>query len=245
MDAVIIFGGAGGIGSAVAALAKTFGPIVLVGRTESSLLSTAESIPGGDIITKVADVTHADKVWEIVEEVSKTRGRKIAVINCVGSILLKPAHMISPQEFSDTLSLNLISAFNCVRALGKWGDSGSNAVLVSSCAAGIGLANHEAISAAKAGVEGLTRSFAASYASKGIRCNCVAPGLVMTSLTSRITHTPQAVAFSEALHPLGRLGIPTDVAPVITFLADSAQSSWITGQVFRVDGGLATLKTKE
>jgi NAD(P)-dependent dehydrogenase (short-subunit alcohol dehydrogenase family) len=112
--------------------------------------------------------------------------------------------------------------------------------LVSSAAARLGLANHEAIAAAKAGVIGLTLSAAATYAPKRIRVNAVAPGLVRTPLTARITGSESALEASTSLHALGRIGEPDEVAGAIAWLLDPAQS-WITGQVLGIDGGLATV----
>ena len=116
-------------------------------------------------------------------------------------------------------------------------------VLVSSAAARVGIANHEAIAAAKAGVIGLVLSAAATYARQGVRFNAVAPGLVRTPLTKGLVASEQAEKASLGMHPLGRLGEPGDVARAIAFLLDPAQS-WITGQVLGVDGGLADLKAR-
>jgi NAD(P)-dependent dehydrogenase (short-subunit alcohol dehydrogenase family) len=116
-------------------------------------------------------------------------------------------------------------------------------VLVSSAAAQTGLANHEAIAAAKGGVIGLTRSAAASYARQGVRVNAVAPGLVRTKLTERLTSSPQAEQASLALHALGRLGEPDDVASAIGWLLDPVQS-WVTGQVIGIDGGLGSVRAR-
>jgi 3-oxoacyl-[acyl-carrier protein] reductase len=107
----------------------------------------------------------------------------------------------------------------------------------------LGLANHEAVAAAKAGIIGLARSAAATYAARRVRVNCVAPGLVRTPLTQRITASPATERASLAMHPLGRLGEPGDVARAIVFLLDP-ENDWITGQVLGVDGGLGSLKAR-
>ena len=120
---------------------------------------------------------------------------------------------------------------------------GGSIVLVSSAAARTGLANHEAIAAAKAGVMGLTLSAAASYAARGIRVNCVAPGLVETPLAARITGNEGSLQASKAMHALGRIGQPGDVASAMAWLLDPA-NSWVTGQVIGVDGGLGTIRPR-
>jgi len=107
----------------------------------------------------------------------------------------------------------------------------------------VGIANHEAVAAAKAGVLGLVLSSAASYAGRGIRVNAVAPGLVRTPLTAALTADERSVKGLAALHPLGRIGEPDEVASAIEWLLDPAQS-WITGQVFGIDGGLATVRSR-
>ena len=99
--------------------------------------------------------------------------------------------------------------------------------------------NHEAISAAKAGVIGLAKAAAASYAKNGIRVNCVAPGMVESKLSARILANPQGKALSISAHPLGRVGKPQDVADVVNMLL---RSEWITGEVIKVDGGLSQIK---
>ena len=150
--------------------------------------------------------------------------------------------MTTAQDFDDTIALNLRTAFALTRAAGRHMKStGGSVVLMSSCAATMGLPHHEAIAAAKAGVEGLMRAAAATYAGAGIRFNAVAPGLVATPMARRITDNEGALKASVAMHPLGRIGQPEEVARAIAFLL-SADNSWITGQVLGVDGGLATLR---
>jgi NAD(P)-dependent dehydrogenase (short-subunit alcohol dehydrogenase family) len=166
------------------------------------------------------------------------------IVNCAGSLILKPAHLTTTAEWQATLAANLSSAFGCVRAAGRLLKAeGGSVVLVSSAAARVGLANHEAIAAAKAGVIGLVLSAAATYAKAKIRFNAVAPGLVRTPLTKGLVASELAEKASIGMHPLGRLGEPEDVARAIHFLLDPAQG-WITGQVLGVDGGLADLRSR-
>jgi 3-oxoacyl-[acyl-carrier protein] reductase len=239
--ATLILGAAGGIGSALARrLAGQGEKLVLAGR-DASRLETLAAETGGTPF--VLDATKPAEVEAAAAKAVEAHGRLDGLANCVGSILLKPAHLTSEEEWDAVVSANLRSAYAAVRAAARAMTAGGSVVLVSSAAARLGLANHEAIAAAKAGVIGLTLSAAASYAPKGLRVNAVAPGLVRTPMTSRITGNEAALKASTALHALGRVGEPDDVASAIAWLLDPAQS-WVTGQVIGVDGGLATLRSR-
>jgi NAD(P)-dependent dehydrogenase (short-subunit alcohol dehydrogenase family) len=189
-----------------------------------------------------ADPTSFDEVAGCIDSILEAYGPIQGVANCVGSLLLKPAHLTNESDWLSTLQINLTSAFAVLRAAAKaMTSSGGSIVLVSSSAARIGLPNHEAIAAAKAGVIGLTLSAAASYAPKNIRVNCVAPGLVRTEMTRRLTDNEGSLKASLAMHALGRIGEPSDVASAIEWFL-SPEQSWVTGQVLGVDGGLGSLR---
>jgi NAD(P)-dependent dehydrogenase (short-subunit alcohol dehydrogenase family) len=110
-------------------------------------------------------------------------------------------------------------------------------VLFSTVAVRQGINNHEGIAAAKAGIEGLARAGAISYARSNIRFNAVAPGLTETALTAALLQNEASRKFSAAMHPLGRVGHPEEPAAVAAFLL-GPETGWITGQVWGVDGGL-------
>lgn len=238
----VVLGAGGGIGSATARmLAKQGANLVLAGRTPGPLEELASETGG---IAHLLDATDTAAVSAAVDDAVSRYGRLDGIANCVGSLLLKPAHITSDDEWDDTIATNLRSAFAAVRAGAKaMRSEGGSVVLVSSAAAQYGLANHEAIAAAKGGISGLTLAAAASYASAGIRVNAVAPGLVQTALTERLTASETAKQASLAMHALGRLGEPADVASAIVFLLDPA-NSWITGQVIGVDGGLGSVRPR-
>jgi len=237
---VLVIGAAGGIGSAlVRRLVASGAQVFLAGRDAARLgaLSAELGLPGATL-----DAADPDAVDALADRAAAELGGLDGLANCVGSLILKPAHLTSTADWQATLATNLSSAFGCVRAAGRLMKSeGGSVVLVSSAAARVGLANHEAIAAAKAGIIGLTLSAAATYARQGIRFNAVAPGLVRTPLTKGLVASELAEKASIGMHPLGRLGEPEEVAGAIQWLLDPAQS-WITGQVLGVDGGLANVK---
>lgn len=242
MSGVLLFGGSGGIGTAIARqLHARSIPTFLAARDSGRLAAVASEVNAAGYTS--CDVTVLSQVEEAFSSAQTVLGGISGVVLCVGSILLKPAHLTSEAEFASVIQLNLTSAFTIVRTAARSMTSGGSVLLFSSAAARIGLPNHEAIAAAKAGVIGLTISAAATYASRPLRVNCIAPGLVRTQLSEKITGNATAEAFSRSLHPIGRLGEPEDVSALAAFLL-SDESSWITGQVFGVDGGLSTLKTK-
>lgn len=238
----VMLGAGGGVGSATARLLAGQGAQLLLAGRNAESLETVAAATGG--IVRQLDARQPNEVVDAVAEAVGHFGRIDGIANCVGSLLLKPAHITTDDEFDETIATNLRSAFATVKAGSKaMRSSGGSIVLVSSAAAQIGLANHEAIAAAKGGIIGLAKAAAASYSRQGIRVNAVAPGLVRTKLTERLTATPQAEAASLALHALGRLGEPEDVASAIAWLLNPAQS-WVTGQVIGVDGGLGSVRSR-
>ncbi|MFN6192094.1 MAG: SDR family NAD(P)-dependent oxidoreductase [Planctomycetia bacterium] len=237
---VLILGGGGGIGSAVARLVVAAGGrVFLAGRDAARLEAIANELgmPWGTV-----EATDPDSIDACADAAAAALGGLDGITNCVGSILLKPAHLTSTTDWQATIATNLTSGFGCVRAAGRLLKAeGGSVVLVSSAAARVGLANHEAIAAAKAGIMGLVLSAAATYARQKIRFNAVAPGLVRTPLAAGLVSSELAEKASVGMHPLGRLGEPGDVARAIFWLLDPAQS-WVTAQVIGVDGGLADVK---
>jgi len=241
--AYVIAGATGGIGSVLCErLAKGGARLIVTARDPAALQALAGRTGAVAHAADARDAGALDGAFELARE---TFGRVDGAVHLVGSVLVKPAHLTSPEEWRDVMATNLDSAFHLVRsAVRALRSGGGSIVLVSTAAARTGLANHEAIAAAKAGVEGLARSAAATYAARGIRVNCVAPGLVATPLADPLIDSPEKRAASEDMHPLGRIGAPDEVASAIEWLLSPA-NGWVTGQVLGVDGGLATLRPRE
>jgi NAD(P)-dependent dehydrogenase (short-subunit alcohol dehydrogenase family) len=240
-ESYVILGAHGGIGSALARrLAAKGSRLMLVGRNPEKLDALAAELGAEHAL---ADATISAEVEAAIAAAAQSFGQLDGIANCFGSLLLKPAHATSDAEFESVLAINLKSAFATVRGAARSIKGPGSIVFVSTAAARHGLVNHEAIAAAKAGVQGLALSAAASYARRGLRFNCVAPGLTATPLTARITSNEASAKASLGMHALGRFGQPEEIAAAIEFLLDPA-NSWITGQVLGVDGGLGSVWSK-
>jgi 3-oxoacyl-[acyl-carrier protein] reductase len=240
-SAVLILGASGGIGSALARQLSAAGTaLTLVGRRAEPLAALADEIGAHHI---VAEATSFATIDAVTDAAVATHGRLTGIVNAIGSIVLKPAHLTKEEELLATLQTNLVSAFGAVRAAARTMPTGGSVVLFSTAAARIGLANHEAIAAAKGGVQGLVLSAAATYGSRQLRVNAIAPGLVRTPLTARITASPAAEQASVAMHALGALGSAEDVASLAVWLL-GPHATWVTGQLFGIDGGLGTVRAK-
>jgi NAD(P)-dependent dehydrogenase (short-subunit alcohol dehydrogenase family) len=236
----VIIGATGGIGTEVThRLADDGAHLVLGARSRDDLQDLSQEV-GADI--HPLDATEFEQVQDIINFAKDKYDRIDGVINTVGSILLKPAHLTSVEEYREQIALNLDTSFFTVKAAARaMMREGGSIVLSSSAVGRTGLKNHEAIASAKAGIQGLVQAAAATYASRGVRVNCVAPGLVDTPLSSDILGSEAGRKQSENMHALGRVGQPDDVAPAICWLA-RPETDWVTGQVIGVDGGLGTVR---
>lgn len=230
---ILVIGGSGGIGSQLLKdLSNDSSNNIMVGYRNKKPDTNFESVS-----------FDASKFMEVENFVMKGLdkfGSVDAIVCLPGNLILKPAHLSTEDEFYNTIDVNLKSAFGVVRAAGKLIDNCS-IVLMSTAAASIGLSNHELISSAKAGVEGLAKSAAKTYARKNIRVNTVSPGLIDTPLSKKITENPIVLKASIKMLAAQKIGEPKQISNMIRFLIDQ-ENDWITGQNFIVDGGLSSTK---
>ncbi len=164
------------------------------------------------------------------------------LVYCPGNIALKPFHRFSDEEYQKDFELQVMGAIRLIRnslsALKK-GEK-SSIVLFSTVAVQMGFPFHSMVSVSKGAVEGLARSLSAEFA-PSIRVNCIAPSLTNTPLAGSLLNSPEKVTANDARHPLKRIGTANDIATMAEFLL-SDTSSWMTGQVLHVDGGMSSIK---
>lgn len=240
MPQVLITGASGGIGQAVANVATghDWEPIC-VGRSLDKLRGL---LPGFHHVE--ADVTDESQVKMLFDDLEAGSRLPSALIHCVGSTLISPLDRVSAEQYAETIKINLTSAFmvsaHFISALKRASKPGA-IVLFSSVVSRIGVANHEVIAAAKAGIEGFALSAAASYASLGIRVNVVAPGLTETPLTARMLSSEAGRVAANKQYPIAGINDANDVAETACWLI-SPGSARITGQIIAVDGGFSRIR---
>jgi NAD(P)-dependent dehydrogenase (short-subunit alcohol dehydrogenase family) len=237
-ERIVVAGATGGIGAALARrLAARGAEPFLLARDPARLAALGAELGAP---WRAVDVTDAPALKAALAEAG-TPLRGLAF--CIGSILLKPAGRLTEADFLDAFRLNALAAAMAVQAAMPALAAGQGSVvLFSSVAARKGFANHAAISAAKAAVEGLAVALAAELAPQ-VRVNCIAPILTKTQLAEPLTRSPQMAEAIARQHPIPRLGEAEDAAALADFLLSDA-AGWITGQVIGVDGGRSAVAGK-
>jgi len=230
---IFVVGGSSGIGlSLVQRLVQEKANVYVICR------SAAETWPNS-IHYLQADVT-AD-----LEQLEQFLPAQLhGLVYAVGSINLKPFNRLSAEDFQNDFQLNVLGAVRSIQLALKSlrAADGASIVLISSVAANLGMPYHASVAAAKSAVQGLAISLAAEYAFQKIRVNVIAPSLTDTPMAEKLLSSAEKQEASAKRHPLGRYGQPADNSEVIAFLL-ADESSWITGQVIGIDGGIGKLKT--
>lgn len=170
-------------------------------------------------------------------------GKIDGVVHLIGSLALRPPHAMSVDSFEEVIRTNLTSSFLTLSKAAKvmLRNQNGRIVFTSSVAGSLGLVNHEAIAAAKGGVEAMVRSAAATYAKRGVRINAVAPGLTNTRMAESVIKSDTSREIAVGMIPLNRINEPEEVASTIYWLLTDAPDN-ITGQVFHLDGGMSQVR---
>lgn len=238
----LVTGGSRGIGKAIAFKLAEYGANVAItyARSADAANQVVEEIKalGVNALAFQADAVNFERAEEVVTEITNQWGSLNVLVNNAGitkdNLLLR----MNEQAWDDVINTNLKSIFNYSKAVAKpmMRARGGSVINISSVVGISGNAGQSNYSASKAGMIGFTKSFAKELASRNVRANVIAPGYITTEMTGDLDEKVLDAIKSET--PLGRAGEPDEVAYTVVFLA-SDLSSYITGEVIRVDGGMA------
>jgi NAD(P)-dependent dehydrogenase (short-subunit alcohol dehydrogenase family) len=238
---VLITGASGGIGRALARQLHSQGHRVAAVGRDAERLADVEAA-----VRVAADTTTPEGAALAIAACQKAFGAVPTLLaHCVGSTLIAPLHRTRVEAYREVMRINLDSAVFMLQAwvTALQGGPGA-AVFASSVVARVGVANHEAIAAAKGGVEALVRSAAATYAAQGVRINAVAPGMTDTPMTAGMLKMPAMREGASRQYPLGGVQTADQVAGVMAWLLGNVGegATRLTGQVIAVDGGFTTVR---
>lgn len=231
--------GAIAVASAIA-LARDGARLALMAR-RAEALSEAErairaAVPDAVISLQVGDCGDEGAVRQALRDAHAIAGRLDIVFATIGGGGFKPLLMLEADDLRREFDANVVTAFLAIRHGAPLMQAGGSIVCLSSTSATMPFAYLAAYHTAKAGLEGLVRAAAEELGPAGIRVNAVRPGMTRSAATEQMFASPEAVAPFLAEYPLGRLGVPEDLAGAVRFLA-GPESAWMTGQCFAVDGG--------
>ena len=235
---IVIIGGSGSIGSSIAReiINHNYEPF-LIGRNFSSLRKLSEEL---GCSYEVADVTKTD---ELLNALEKCGDDIFGLAYCAGSIELKSLSSAHENDFIESFKVNTLGAVTAIKGTQNILKKNNGSILLfSSIAVKNGFMNHSVIATAKGGVEALTVSLAAEFTPE-IRVNCIAPSLTESGMTKSMISNENIRKAIELLHPIPRIGQPSDHSKLASYLLTDT-NSWITGQIFNIDGGRSTLRRK-
>ena len=232
MKNILLIGGSYGIGLAIAKELQYENKVFIASRTNEEIAEMNVTHIPFDATTDTLDTS---KLPEVID----------GLVYCPGSINLRPFRGLKPEAFEHDLQINFISLVKVIQSVlpNLTASNQSSIVLFSSVAASMGMPFHTSVAAAKGAIEGFAKALAAEYAPK-VRVNVIAPSLTDTPLAEKFLSNEEKKEKSAQRHPLKRVGSTDDMAQMASFLL-SEKSSWISGQIFHVDGGMSTLLTNQ
>ncbi|MDT0539501.1 SDR family oxidoreductase [Croceitalea sp. P059] len=223
---ILLIGGSHGIGFEMAKALHSNYTVYIASRTNEELYNLDVNYISFDATTETLDES------QLPEELH-------GFAYCPGSINLKPLKMLSIEVFKEEMELNFFSLVKVVKTIMPRMAQDSSMVFFSTVAVSTGMPFHTSVAAAKGAIEGFAKSLAAEFAPK-VRVNCIAPSLVDTPLAARLLNNDKKREMMSQRHPLKRVGNAEDIANIAVFLL-SEKSTWMTGQIVGVDGGMSTL----
>ena len=228
MKNILLIGGSYGIGLAIAKELQFENNVYIASRSNENLSEVKATHISFDATT---DTIYTSQLPTVID----------GLVYCPGSINLRPFKGLKPEAFETDLQINFISLVKVIQSVlpNLLASEQASIVTFSSVAATMGMPFHTSVAASKGAIEGFAKALAAEYAPK-IRVNVIAPSLTDTPLADKFLNNETKQEKSAERHPLKRFGKPEDSAQMATFLL-SDKSSWISGQIFHVDGGMSTL----
>jgi NAD(P)-dependent dehydrogenase (short-subunit alcohol dehydrogenase family) len=239
----VVTGAAQGIGRAVATLLAQQGFALALNDLCSPVETLADIRDLADSMEFVGDISDENAVPQFAANVKSKWGRVDVLVNNAGISSISPAEDTSASQFRRVLEVNLVAPFILSRAFGALmlAQRSGSIINIASIAGLMGIADRVAYNASKHGLIGLTRTLAAEWGGRGVRCNAVCPAWVKTPMD---TADQASSGYTDAditdRVPMGRFATPADIASAVLFLADPKQSSFINGQAIAVDGGWTT-----
>jgi 3-oxoacyl-[acyl-carrier protein] reductase len=240
----IVTGASKGIGAAIALHLADAGAAIVVNYSSSregaDRIVNQIKAKGGKAVAIQANLAKEADVRRLFAESDKAFGRLDILVNNAGVYDFQPLENVTPELFHRMFDLNVLGLLlACQEAVKRFGDRGGNIINISSVAATAAPPTSSVYAATKGAVDTITRALANELGPRKIRVNAVNPGLVETEGTASTGITGGEDTFRKAViavTPLGRTGVPNDIAPAVVFLA-SDESSWITGQTLHISGG--------
>jgi NAD(P)-dependent dehydrogenase (short-subunit alcohol dehydrogenase family) len=232
----VITGGASGIGAATVRLFEAEGAKVFVLDVQPAATAGA--------LSAVCDISDEAAVEEVFSRIAAELGVVDVLFNCAGIAVRDPIWAAEQESWNRCFAVNVNGTFLASKYAVGLMQPGGSIVHTASVVGIFGVRDRAPYSASKGAVVALTRNMAMDLAGRGIRVNCVCPGFVQTPFIGGILADPDRTARLTAMHPIGRLGTPEDIAKAVLFLA-SDESSWITGQAIAVDGGFTAGQPSE
>ena len=233
----LVTGASGGIGGAVAKALHRQGAEVMLAGTRSAALEALAGEFGARVHIGVADLTVPAATEGLAKEAEAAMGRVDILVNNAGITRDALALRMSDEEWESVLQIDLTAQFRLTRAVlrGMVPRRHGRIIGISSVVGVSGNAGQANYAAAKAAMIGMSKSIAAEVGGRGITVNCVAPGLIATAMTDKLT-AQQRERLAEAI-PAGRFGAPEEVAAAVVYLA-SAEAAYVTGQTLHINGGM-------
>ncbi|WP_114778518.1 SDR family NAD(P)-dependent oxidoreductase [Botryobacter ruber] len=235
----IVTGGASGLGYAIAEkFVKNNIRTIIIGRNEEKLQAATQAF--GEYATYiVCDLSNLAEIPKLVAEIAERFGKIDILVNNAGINQKKPFMDVTDEDFQNVIMTNLTAVFSLSREVVKvMVEQGNGSIVnISSMAAQYGIPKVISYTAAKTGIEGMTKAMAVELSPMGIRVNCVAPGFIATDMSAKaLNNDPERKNKVLSRTPMGKLGEPADVAEAVYFYATQA-AKYVTGTVLPVDGG--------